>query len=116
MVKAVTEIVYCDICVEAGAKEYSFVYDRRCDAAGSMENWWHDADLCAVHFNELVRVNSHPDQHRIRVVGRSGAIAYGAKVKEWIESYRDIWGKMSPAEKRLSVQIERLDVQTGGGK
>jgi hypothetical protein len=78
------------------------------DAAGSMADWWFDADLCSIHFGELVRKHGHPSQHRLRLVNRSDAIAYGAKVLDWIELAKSIWNKMPEDERRLAVAIEEL--------
>jgi len=107
MVKKITEELLCDIC-GAEAEGHSFFYDRRMDAAGSMENEWFDTDLCAIHYRELERVCGKRSEHRERGIGRRGAIQYGRKVKAWIEMQESIWSKMSSEDHILAMEIENL--------
>ena len=108
MAKETTVVINCDICGAAGAESHSFFYDRRCDPAGSMENVYYDVDLCGVHFAELVRKHGHPREHRVRLVDRSKARAYGIAAKDWIELMVAIWAKMTPDERSLALAIETL--------
>ena len=96
---------YCDICASEGAESHSFFYDRRCDAAGSMDDEYYGIDLCSPHFDELVRKHGHPKDHRQRLVGRSVARAYGSGVKSWAEMQVSIWHKMSSEDKELALAI-----------
>ena len=104
MAKETTTTISCDICGR-GAESHGFYYDRRCDAAGSMDDKFYDVDLCQAHFDELVRKHGHPFQHSFRIVGRSDAIKYGSQVKEWCEMQQTIWRKMSSDEKALALEI-----------
>ena len=108
MAKETITTITCDICGRAGAKSHSFVYDRRCDAAGSMENVWHDVDLCAIHFGALVLKFGHPREHSSRYQGREKARAYGVKVKAWTEAEAMVWEHMTPDERYLAISIEEL--------
>lgn len=103
MVKEV--ITKCDVCGREGAKRHSFVYDRRMDAAGSMENIYHDVDLCVIHFDELVLKFGHPREHRSRYQDRAAARAYGRRVKQWAE-VKAVWKRMTPEERQLAISIE----------
>lgn len=104
MAKETVTTISCDVCGETAASN-SFIYDRITDAAGSMENVYYDVDLCQAHFDELVRKHGHPKEHRLRLVNRSDAIAYGSKVKSWAEMQCTIWRKMSNEEKLLALAI-----------
>lgn len=101
-------ITRCDICGREGAKSHSFLYDRRCDAASSMENVYHDVDLCSIHFDELVRKFGHPRKHRSRYQGRAEARAYGTKVKEWTEAEAGVWERMTADDRDVALDIENL--------
>lgn len=108
MVTKTERTCLCDICGSENAESYSFIYDRRLDAAGSLENWYHDVDLCGGHSAELVRKYGHPKDYGLRVVNRADAIAYGKAVKEWAEMKESIWRKMSSEERQLALAIEAL--------
>ena len=106
MAKEVIEKIYCDICGETAEVSKSYLYDRRMDAAGSMENCWYDVDLCAMHYDELTRM-AGPDTVSIRRQ-RGLAMAYGSRVKQWVEQQASIWKQMLEDEKRLWMDIESL--------
>jgi len=108
MVKEVTEKISCDICGREGAEGHSFFYDRRMDAAGDMDDEFYDVDLCASHMRAVVVKFGHPWEHYSRSVGRSGARAYGRRVKDWIEAEMGVWKRMSVDERWLAVSIEDL--------
>ncbi len=108
MAKEIITTISCDICGGTDAGSHSFLYDRIADAAGSMEDVYYDVDLCTMHFGELVRVHEHPRGYRQRLVNRSRAIAYGSRVKDWIELQKGIWKKKTPEERKLALDIEAL--------
>ena len=108
MVKRIVTDYICDICDKENSESHSFLYDRRMDAAGSMENEYYDVDLCPMHFSELVRKNGKPKDYRQSQVGRKRAMQYGYRVKTWIEMQKTIWNKMSRDERVLATKIEQL--------
>ena len=108
LAKEIVTTIRCDICGNIDAESHSFLCDRMMDAAGSMENVYYDVDLCSIHFCEFVRQHGHPSDYSQRLVNRSLAIAYGSRVKDWIESYIKIWKKMTSDERELSLAIEAL--------
>ena len=108
MSKITTVTTCCDICKREGAESHSFFFDRRMDAAGSMDNEYYNVDLCSIHFREIVRKCGDPKKYSWSVVGRPRAIRYGSDVKEWIEMQKIIWSRMSSSEWSLALQIEGL--------
>ena len=108
MAKETVTTITCDICGMANAESHSFFFDRRCDAAGDMDNEYYDADLCAVHFGVLARICGDPSDYRQRVVGRSSAMSYGRRVMIWIKLRKVNWNEMTIDERNLALAIEAL--------
>ena len=110
MVKEVTEVVRCDICGDSPAKRLGFAYERRMDAAGSMENVYYDIDLCVLHKYEVHRIIGTCDQsmkQKLRFMSRSER--WDLRLK--IEGIRRAWRKMPAKEQELMKQILRLGVE-----
>ena len=108
MTKTTITTIRCDICGREDAKSHSFVYDRLPAGAGSSENFYHEVDLCLIHFDELVHKFGHPNEHRSRYQDRAEARAYGVKVKAWTEAEAMVWGRMTPDERHLAFSIEEV--------
>jgi hypothetical protein len=106
MAKEVITKITCDICGRSDAISHSFLYDRRMDAAGSMENVSYDVDLCTIHFDALVGLFGHPSGYRSRYQGREKAREYGRKVMTWIDAEIGVWRRMTPDERKLAISIE----------
>ena len=107
MAKTIITTCTCDICDREKAESHSFFYDRRMDAAGDMDDLYYEADLCPMHFRELVRKHGEPGNYTSYKAGRGEAMSYGSRVKSWIEMQQTIWAKMSGEERALATKIEQ---------
>jgi len=112
MVTKVTETKYCDICGEVAVICLDFIIDRRCDAAGSMEDVWYAVDLCALHRHEVsVRARQFVDppsawvsiSHFCR--SRHSDRHDRRQLSDHIKMLKSIWKTMDMEDRKLARMI-----------
>lgn len=110
MVKEVTEVVKCDVCGTSPGTHLSFPYDRRCDAAGSMENIYYDIDLCTMHKYEVDRIRENYNEKPKKITRYNMSASDRADLKDKIVMIQRNWENMSAGDQALAKEILRLGV------